>query len=78
MNRDPGTRYHAADELLECGVSKTRCGTYAVFVGGDYYGAYKSRTEANQLARQVRRHRYGEFALAPVTTRRLWRPAPGR
>jgi hypothetical protein len=73
MNRDFGTRIHGADELLEVGVSKTRVGTYAVFVQGNYYGSYQSRTEANQPARQMRRHLYGDFALAPVTWRRIIR-----
>jgi len=38
-----------------------------------YCGIYQSRIEANQVARQMRRELYGEFALAPVTWRRLWR-----
>ena len=72
-NCDPSTRYHGADEILECGVTKTKYGTYAVFVAKDYYGTYKSHHEANQIAREQRRRLYGEFALAPVTSRRMIR-----
>jgi hypothetical protein len=77
MNRDLGTRTRGAGELLEVGVQK-RANGYAVILAGDYYGAYRNPTEANQIAREVRRRLYGEFALAPVTSRRMirGRPAP--
>jgi hypothetical protein len=74
MNRRvPGTRIRGTDELLETGVQKRPSG-YAVFVGRNYYGTYQLRVEANQVARQQRRRLYGEFALAPVTWRRIIRP----
>jgi hypothetical protein len=41
--------------------------------GGICFGTYQSRIEANEIARNVRRHRHGEFALAPVTWRRIIR-----
>jgi hypothetical protein len=46
-----------------------------VHVCGVYYGSFKSRIEGNQVARQVRRELYGEFAPAPVTWRRMIRGA---
>jgi hypothetical protein len=73
MNRRvPGTRILGADELLERGVQKRPSG-YVVFVSKNYYGTYRSRHEANQVARQMRRELYGEFAPAPVTWRRIIR-----
>ena len=76
QNRNQGDRrICGADEVLEQNVCKTQYGTYAVTVSGNYYGSYKSRIEANQVARQQRRRLYGEFALAPVTWRRIIRPS---
>jgi hypothetical protein len=76
-NSDIGTRTRGADELLEIGVVKRPSG-YAVILAGDYYGTYRNPIEANQIARERRRELYGEFALAPVTSRRMirGRPAP--
>jgi hypothetical protein len=73
LNRDCSRqRLHGADELLECGVQKRAAG-YVVVLQRLYLGIYQSRHEANQIARQARRELYGEFALAPVTWRRVWR-----
>jgi hypothetical protein len=73
MNRRvPGTRINGADMVLERGVQKRPSG-YAVFVSNNYYGTFKSSVEANQIAREQRRALYGEFAPAPVTSRRMIR-----
>jgi hypothetical protein len=78
LNRDcSGQRLHGASELLEAGVQKRAAG-YVVVLQRLYCGIYQSSVEANQVARRVRRELYGEFALAPVTWRRIWRPAPDR
>jgi hypothetical protein len=41
-------------------------------------GVYKSRTEANQVAREMRRELKGAFDVPFVSMRRVWRPAPHR
>ena len=68
-----GQRWNGVDEVLEQGVQKRAAG-YVVVVKDLYFGIYQSRHEANQIARQQRRRLYGEFALAPVTWRRIIRP----
>jgi hypothetical protein len=74
LNRDcSGTRWHGRGELLESGVQKRPSG-YVVVLRDVYCGIYQSRTEANQVARETRHRLYGEFALAPVTWRRIIRP----
>jgi hypothetical protein len=67
-------RWNGRDELLEQGVTLARPGRYVVVLGGVHYGTYRSRHEANQVARRLRRELYGEFALAPVTWRRYFGP----
>jgi hypothetical protein len=73
LNRDcSGTRLNGADEQLESGVQKRAAG-YVVVVQDIYIGIYQSLVEANQVARERRRELYGEFALAPITSRRMIR-----
>jgi hypothetical protein len=67
-----GQRWNGTDEVLEQCVQKRAAG-YVVVVKDIYIGIYQSSVEANQVARQVRRELYGEFALAPVTSRRMIR-----
>jgi hypothetical protein len=67
------TRWNGRDELIEGGVKKTRNGTYAVTVCGVWYGTYRSRTEANELARRIRREVKGTFDIPFVTSRRIIR-----
>jgi hypothetical protein len=61
------------DEVLETGVTKTRYGRYAVQVCHVYYGCFRSRVEANELARRIRREVKGEFDVPFVSMRRMWR-----
>jgi hypothetical protein len=73
LNRDcSGTRLHGADEQLESGVQKRAAG-YVVVLRDVYCGIYQSSVEANEVARRVRRELYGEFGLAPITSRRMIR-----
>jgi hypothetical protein len=76
-NRSPA-RPIDPDELLEIGVTVTRYGRYAVQVCGNYYGCFRSRTEANQLARERRRALKGAFDVPFITWRGMirGRPAP--
>jgi hypothetical protein len=67
-----GQRCNGAGELLEQCVQKRAAG-YVVVARDLYFGIYQSSVEANQVARQQRRELYGEFALAPVTSRRIIR-----
>ena len=73
-----GRNLHPDREVLEAGVIKRSSGNYSVTVTGVWGGTFKSRIEANQIAREMRRELHGEFALAPVTWRRIirGRPAP--
>jgi hypothetical protein len=71
-NRSPA-RPIDPDELLEIGVTVTRYGRYAVQVCGNYYGCFRSRTEANQLAREMRRALKGAFDVPFITSRRMIR-----
>jgi hypothetical protein len=67
-----GRRWNGAGELIEQCVQKRPAG-YVVVVQDIYIGIYQSLVEANQVARQMRRRLYGEFALAPITSRRMIR-----
>jgi hypothetical protein len=65
-----GNRCNGVSELLEAGVRKTRSGTYAVMVCQVYGGTFKSRIEANQIARQMRRTLKAEYDVPFVSWRR--------
>jgi hypothetical protein len=72
-------RLHATDELLEAGVRKDlRTGNYVVYVCQVYGGTFKSRIEANEVCRQMRRELKGEFDVPFKSSRRMirGRPAP--
>jgi hypothetical protein len=75
MNTDRGgKRYHGIGEVLEQNVTRTRNGTYAVTVCGVYYGTFRSRTEANELARRMRREVKGEYDIPTLSWRRHFGP----
>jgi hypothetical protein len=70
------TRSYGRDLVMEQGVRLTNTGRYSVDVMKVHYGTFKSRHEANELVRRIRREVKGEFDVPFVTTRRYWRPAP--
>jgi hypothetical protein len=67
------TRWNGRDEVLEQGVTKTRYGTYRVEVLKVQGGSFKSRIEANEVCRQMRRELKGAHDVPFITSRRMIR-----
>jgi hypothetical protein len=63
-------RLWGADEILEQGVRKTPYGTYGVMVMRVNGGTFKSRVQANQIAREMRRQLKGAYDVPFVSWRR--------
>jgi hypothetical protein len=73
-NIDRGNqRWNGIGELIEQGVQKTLHGSYIVQVCGVYYGCYRSRVEANQECRRIRREVKGEYDVPFKSWRRIIR-----
>jgi hypothetical protein len=58
-----GTRWHGADENLECCAYKTSQG-YFVSKDGVNFGSFKTAEEANALAKEIRLELNGEFDVS--------------
>jgi hypothetical protein len=65
-----GKRVYGADEGLEQGVTKRPSGTYTVRVMHVLGGSYRSKYEANQVARRMRRELKGKYDIPTVSWRR--------